>query len=222
MRNYNWYNYNLKRNKEAIKIYNRIRRSKINFLESGVYKNIRDIYALSILICKTKNTRIKILDYGGNLMSHVNLINKIDTKNIEISIFNPFIKKFINKTSIKIKFFKKMKGKILKKKFDLVYFGSVLQYINSLKNLEGKKNITNARVVLITHTPISHRKKRFFLKQSNAKDLFQKIHTLSDINNDLLRKKFTILFKSINENKYAGLKKKPENVFSTNLIMKKK
>ena len=39
-------------------------------------------------------------------MSHVNLINKISTKNIEISVFNPFIEKVPNNTFLKIKFLK--------------------------------------------------------------------------------------------------------------------
>ena len=47
---YNWINYNLKRNKEANKINLFNQTNKINFLEKGVYQNIRDIYALALLI----------------------------------------------------------------------------------------------------------------------------------------------------------------------------
>ena len=219
---YSWFNYNLKRNKEANKIYKFLKKTQINFIESGVYKNVRDIYALSLLIGKSKKNKIKVLDYGGNLMSHVNLINKISTKNIEISVFNPFIEKIPNNTFLKIKFLKNFNSKANAKAFDLVYFGSVIQYLNTLKYFSGKKELLKSSMVLITHTPISFGKKRYFLKQKNAKNLFQNIYTLRDIQKDLLKNKFNIIFKSINENKYTGLAKKYKDVYSANLLMKKK
>ena len=92
MAEFRWDYYNLKRNKEAIKIDKYNLNNKVNFLEKGVYKNIRDIYALSILISKESKRKINILDYGGNLMSHVNLTNKISTKNINFYIYNPYSK----------------------------------------------------------------------------------------------------------------------------------
>ena len=130
---FNWVNYNLKRNKEAIKITNFNIKSKTNYLEKGVYKNVRDIYALALLLSGSHKKRVDVLDYGGNLMSHVNLINKINTKKIYFTIFNPFSPKEIkNKINLKIKSTQNLKI-LPKKKFDLIYFGSVLQYIENLK-----------------------------------------------------------------------------------------
>ena len=154
-------------------------------------------------------------------MSHVNLINKISTKNIEISVFNPFIEKVPNNTFLKIKFLKNFNSKANAKAFDLVYFGSVIQYLNTLKYFSGKKEVLKSSMVLITHTPISFGKEIFF-KTKKCKNLFQNIYTLKDIQKELLNNKFNIIFKSINENKYTGLAKKYKDVYSSNLLMKKK
>ncbi len=217
---FNWVNYNLKRNKEAIKINNFNIKSKINYLEKGVYKNVRDIYALALLLSGSHKKRVDVLDYGGNLMSHVNLINKINTKKIYFTIFNPFSPKEIkNKINLKIKSTQNLKI-LPKKKFDLIYFGSVLQYIENLK-LINKKVISNSKFVLITHTPITFDKKSYIAKQSNEKKLFQKIHTLEHIKNILLKKNFQLVFKSINDFKFAGLKIKKNGTHSLNLLFSK-
>ena len=217
---FNWVNYNLKRNKEAIKINNFNIKSKINYLEKGVYKNVRDIYALALLLSGSHKKRVDVLDYGGNLMSHVNLINKINTKKIYFTIFNPFSPKEIkNKINLKIKSTQKLKI-LPKKKFDLIYFGSVLQYIENLK-LINKKVISNSKFVLITHTPITFDKKSYIAKQSNEKKLFQKIHTLEHIKSILLKKNFQLVFKSINDFKFAGLKIKKNGTHSLNLLFSK-
>ena len=217
---FNWVNYNLKRNKEAIKINNFNIKSKINYLEKGVYKNVRDIYALALLLSGSQKKRVDVLDYGGNLMSHVNLINKINTKKIYFTIFNPFSPKEIkNKINLKIKSTQNLKM-LPKKKFDLIYFGSVLQYIENLK-LINKKVISNSKFVLITHTPITFDKKSYIAKQSNEKKLFQKIHTLEHIKNILLKKNFQLVFKSINDFKFAGLKIKKNGTHSLNLLFSK-
>ena len=217
---FNWVNYNLKRNKEAIKINNFNIKSKINYLEKGVYKNVRDIYALALLLSGSHKKRVDVLDYGGNLMSHVNLINKINTKKIYFTIFNPFSPKEIkNKINLKIKSAQNLKI-LPKNKFDLIYFGSVLQYIENLK-LINKKVISNSKFVLITHTPITFDKKSYIAKQSNEKKLFQKIHTLEHIKNILLKKNFQLVFKSINDFKFAGLKIKKNGTHSLNLLFSK-
>ena len=77
---FNWFNYNLKRNKEAIKINNFNIKSKINYLEKGVYKNVRDIYALALLLSGSHKKRVDVLDYGVNLISQKKLKNNKNTK----------------------------------------------------------------------------------------------------------------------------------------------
>jgi len=216
---FNWFNYNLKRNKEANKIHSINLKNKLNFLEKGVYQNIRDIYALALLISNNQKKKISILDYGGNLMSHVNLENKIQTKNITFFIFNPYTPKNIkNKIGLKIKFIKKIDTCKLRK-FDLIYFGSVLQYINDLKSIRNLI-IKKSNYILITHTPITLSNKNFISNQKNAKNLIQNVHTLSQIKNTLLYNSFKLIFKSVNDQKYSGLKKKYKDTHSLNLLFK--
>lgn len=220
MAEFRWDYYNLKRNKEAIKIDKYNLNNKVNFLEKGVYKNIRDIYALSILISKESKRKINILDYGGNLMSHVNLTNKISTKNINFYIYNPY-----SKTNDQLK--KRLNifnitnlHQLNDIKIDLIYFGSVLQYIKNLLTLN-KQILNKTKFVLITHTPITFNKIGFSEKQKNEKKLIQVIHAFNFIEKKLF-KKFKIIFKSINEFKYSGLQKKRKNTFSMNLLFTKK
>lgn len=216
---FNWINYNLKRNKEANKIHAINLKNKINFLEKGVYQNIRDIYALSLLISNNQKKKIKILDYGGNLMSHVNLRNKIQTKNMEFFVFNPYSPENIRNTiGLKIKFINKLE-RYKTHKFDLVYFGSVLQYIKNLKTIRNL-TIKKANYVLITHTPISLGNESFTSKQKNEKNLIQNIHTLKQIKKNLLYNLFKLVFKSINDYKYSGLRKRYKNTNSLNLLFK--
>ena len=218
---FNWTNYNLKRNKEANKISLINRTNKLNFLEKGVYQNIRDIYALALLIANHQKKKINVLDYGGNLMSHVNLKNKIETKNIKFFIYNPYTPKSTkNKIGLKINLIKNIKNLKIKK-FDLIYFGSVLQYVENLNEIRsmvlGKYNY-----ILITHTPITLKNKSFVANQKNAKNLTQNIHTLGQIKKKLLNNKFKLIFKSINDYKYSGLKKKFKETYSLNLLFKNK
>lgn len=217
--NFDWANYNLKRNKEAIKINNYNLRQNVNFLEKGVYKNVRDIYALSIIVSQIGKKKINILDFGGNLMPHVNLSNKIDIRNINIYIFNPFSKKNkLKKKNLKIVTLKKYE-QLQKIKFDLIYFGSVLQYIENLINL--KKIINNSKFVLITHTPIIFSKKNFKEVQKNESKLIQKIHSYDELKKKIFNK-FNLIFKSVNDFKFTGLRKNKKNTYSLNLLLKKK
>ena len=218
--NFDWTNYNLKRNKEAIKINNYNLRQNVNFLEKGVYKNVRDIYALSIIVSQIGKKKINILDFGGNLMPHVNLSNKIDIKNINIYIFNPFSKNNkLKKKNLKIVTLKKYE-QLQKIKFDLIYFGSVLQYIENLMILK-KKIINNSKFVLITHTPIIFSKKNFKEVQKNESKLIQKIHSFDELKKKIFIK-FNLIFKSVNDFKFTGLRKNKKNTYSLNLLFKKK
>ena len=218
--NFDWTNYNLKRNKEAIKINNYNLRQNVNFLEKGIYKNVRDIYALSIIISQMGKKKINILDYGGNLMPHVNLSNKIDIRNINFYIFNPFSKNNkLKKKNLNIITLKKYE-QFKKIKFDIIYFGSVLQYIENFKILK-KKIIDNSKFVLITHTPITFNKKSFQQIQKNESKLIQNIHSFNNLKLYFFNN-FDLIFKSINDFKFTGLKKYRKNTYSLNLLFKKK
>jgi len=212
--------YNNQRNKEAINILKFNQRNKVNFLEKGLYNHVRDLYAFSIILASQRNFKAvtKILDYGGNLISNSNLLNKIKIKK-KIFIYNPFIKKklFLSKPNLEII---KIPNNI--KTADLTYFGSVLQYFKSLKNLNGKPVFLKSKYILITHTPVTLISKDFIVKQKNAKNLYQKVHSIKSISKVLLKNKFEIIFKSINDFKYSGINKRPKETYLLNLLYKKK
>ena len=77
--------------------------------------------------------------------------------------------------------------------------------------------------ILITHTPISlNNSKNYRENQANENNLIQSIHSYREITNNLLRGCFNLKFKSVNEFKYSGLKKRKKNVHSLNLLFKNK
>ena len=131
---FDWLEYNSKRNKEAIRIYNYNLKSKVNYIEKSFYKNVRDIYALSLLLAKKTNSISNVLDYGSNLIPHTNLLNKIDVSKYKFFIYNPLINKINKRLKLKFEFVNKIKD-LKKNRFDLVYFGSSLQYIQNLNEI---------------------------------------------------------------------------------------
>ena len=122
----------------------------------------------------------------------------------------------------KFKFVKRIKD-LKENKFDLVYFGSSLQYVQNLKEIGDLQFIKKSNYILITHTPISLIKsKNYQENQVNENNLIQNIHDYREITKDLLRDCFDVKFKSINKFKYTGLKKKKKNIYSLNLLFKNK
>ena len=97
----------------------------------------------------------------------------------------------------------------------MVNFGSSIQYLNSLSDLNNV-NFKNVSAVLITHTPISISKK-YISKQENSKNLYQNIHSIKDVIKFFKKKKFNLEFKSRNEDKYISAKKKYKT-FSLNML----
>lgn len=219
---YDWMRYNRQRNNQAIKIFKYNFKNKVNFFEKGLYNHVRDLYAFSIILASKPYIKktVKILDYGGNLISNSNLFNKIVKINTKINIYNPFSKKkslSFQRTNIRItKKFNNIKN------LDLTYFGSVLQYFDELSEVNGNLTFLKSKYILITHTPINLSSKIYKIKQKNTKKLYQKIHSLDNISNILLKKKFTLVFKSINNFKYSGISKQPPNTYLLNLLYKKK
>ena len=217
---YDWLRYNDQRNKEAINILKFNQKNQVNFFEKGLYNHVRDLYAFSIILASQPNLKAvtKILDYGGNLISNSNLLNKIKIKK-KIFIYNPFIKKKLSLSKSNIEIINKPNNI---KTIDLTYFGSVLQYFKNLENLNGKLVFLKSKYILITHTPITLISKDVTVKQKNAKNLYQKIHSIKDISNTLLKNKFQIIFKSVNDFKYSGINKRPKETYLLNLLYKKK
>ena len=217
MNSFNWFNYN-NNVKLLKKLSNLNKKNKFNFIEKGIYNHVRDIFCLSLFITQSrvKRTKIKVLDYGSNSLAYVNLVNKINTKSFNFNICDLFYK---NNKRIKKKdlnFFSNQKK--LKNNWDMINFGSSLQYLKNLKLLN-KINFKRSKVVLITHTPISIGKS-YISKQINNKGLFQNIHSISNIKNLMKKNNLKLIFKSRNEDKYVSAIQK-QKTYSLNLLFVK-
>ena len=149
MLKYNWSKYNSKI--DLIKKINKYNRDNIfNYLEKGHYNHTRDILCLCLVLLNKNKKIIHLLDYGSNLLVYANLKNKIELKKIKISIFDPFYKKKKNKKNIEIF----SDEKKLKRNWDIVNFGSSIQYLDNLEKLN-KINFIKTKLTLIPHTPVS-------------------------------------------------------------------
>lgn len=219
MPKYNWSQYNRENELLAKKIISYNKTYKINYIEKGLYNHVRDILCLGMLIGKKKK-KTNFLDYGSNKLTLSNLQSKINLKIFNLYIYDPFLKKKeINnpyKISI-IKDNKKLKNKI----FDIINFGSCIQYMQDFKILENFLYFSKVSTVIITHTPITLNNK-YISKQSNHKNLNQIIHNYTSILNFFKKKKFQLIFKSRNEDKYIACANIKSKTYSLNLIFTKK
>jgi len=217
---YNWKDYNKTRTQLSKRILKYNNTNTFNFIEKGLYNHVRDIFCLGMMLLYKDKKVKKILDYGSNLLSLSNIKNKIDTKKYYFFIFEPSSEKQIKiKKPHNITIFNNV-DTLKKMEFDLINFGSCLQYLASIKQLERILDFSKTKVIVITHTPLTL-KKKFESEQKNHKNLTQCIHNYYSLVNFFKRKKFKLIFKSINENKYTGLIKQNKNTFSLNLIFQK-
>ena len=218
MSNYKWEKYNIKNMKLAKKFISLNKKNKFNFIEKGLYNHVRDILCLSLLINKKK--KLNVLDYGSNILSLININKKIDINLFNFFIYDPFLKEKKNiKHPFKISILNKKKD-LQKKHFDVINFGSSIQYIKNLKDIEETINFLKVSSVVITHTPLTL-KKEFISKQTNHKQLSQKIYNYHNIINFFKKKKFKLIFKSRNKNKYVASLKNKSSTFSLNLVFNK-
>lgn len=215
---YSWKKYNQKSSQLSKKLIKFNNENKFNFIENGIYNQIRDVFCLSILI--KKKGKIKILDFGSNILSLSNIKNKINIKKYDFYIFDPFCeKKKVIHSPFKILIYKD-EVEVKKKKFDIVNFGSSIQYLNKLSDLDQVIDLKKTLKIIITHTPITI-KKEFITKQSNHMNLHQKIFNYNDLINFFKKKRFSLVFKSRNETKYAASLKNLSSTFSLNLVFEK-
>ena len=126
--NYSWKKYNLNIQKlinQNIAFNNKF---MFNAEDNSYYTQTRDIFAL---VANTSKV-INILDFGSNLSLISNLNNKIDTKAKKFFVYDPFysLKDDVKSKNINYKIFSNL-TEIIKIKFDLIHFGSCIQYIQN-------------------------------------------------------------------------------------------
>jgi|TARA_B110000037_G_scaffold177967_1_gene203494 hypothetical protein len=218
MNKYKWNQYN--NNKRLIlNLIDFNKKKTVNAVEKGLYNQIRDIFCLSLILSlkSSKKNKINVLDFGSNHLAYSNIVNKIDCKKFSFNVYDPFYDKEKFSIPFKISFFNDFT--VLKKnRWDMVNFGSSIQYLESLEVLENI-NLINTKVVSITHTPISL-KKSYSAMQTNHKNLSQKIYSLKEIKKFFLKKNFKLIFKSrIDENLSAAKNKK--DTYLLNLVFSK-
>lgn len=206
---YNWQKYN-KNNvllSKKLEKYNNI--FKLNYSENSYYNHTRDLFSLTLL----KKRKIKVLDFGSNIAALANLKNKIDLKNTIFYIYDPFAynKKHTVNVIKNVKIYIYNDLLLLNKiKFDVVHFGSSLQYLIDYTKSIKLINFSKQCKILITATPISF-KKKYASKQKNHLNLIQYIHSFTTLNNFLKIYNFKLIFKSVLDINYASvlnLKKK--------------
>ena len=210
-------------NKERFKLGFQNLFNKNKFLDTQVapYDQINDFRSITIILLQIFLKKINILDYGGGLVSFAYLYKKNQKKyrnrnffkNSVCDIYNPHInfldlrefKKFekIISLTAPINFIKKIHKT---KKYDLVLFGSCIQYLKNLKNLNYlfKKK---PKFVLITHTPLSINNRTYIFSQG-TQSIPKYIHSIKNIKFDLLDSKYEIVYISNIDPKLSGLKKK--------------
>ena len=182
MSKFNWQKFNLQTIPLARKFFEYNQKNIFHYYEEGYYNHIRDIFCLVLLLNK-KNDKINILDFGSNILSLCNIQNKIDLTNYDLTIFDPFFKtdniSSELKKNLKIKIISNIKS-IKKNKYDMIHFGSSIQYINDFFILFDSFNFKKTKNILITQTPLSL-ENSYIAQQWNYKNLYQ--------NKPLLRKK---------------------------------
>lgn len=218
--NFSWKKYNQSKKKliEKMIIYNN--NNNFNFLEKNHFNHTRDLIALSIASIKKKE-KISVLDYGSNLLTLSNFKNKINLKDFNFCIYDPFFEKSNQKIEKKITNLNYQitnnLTKIYDKSFDVLNFASSIQYQNDFLSELTKFNLKKTTRVIITYTPISLGK-TYETIQSNHQNLVQKVLSYKEIISKFKSLNFKLIFKSRNSDKYIACKKKKFKTLSLNLI----
>ena len=110
---------------------------------------------------------------------------------------------------------------IIKIKFDLIHFGSCIQYIQNFDSYLKILKSNNKSKILFTATPFNLYTK-YKTKQINQKNLFQTVHNYHDLCKLLKLKKFDIIFKSSMNIKLAKLKTVKPNTYFLNILFQMK
>ena len=192
--------------------------AKFNAVDNSYYSQTRDIFAL---VANTSKV-INILDFGSNLSLISNLNNKIDTKAKKFIVYDPFysLKDDIKIKNINYKIFSNFTD-IIKIKFDLIHFGSCIQYIENIENYIKLLTFNKKSKILFTATPFNLNTK-YKTKQTNHKNLFQTVHNYKDLCKLLKLNKFDIIFKSSMNIKLAKLKTVKPNTYFLNILFQMK
>ena len=209
------YNSNLEALSKSLLKYNK--GSSFNYVEDSFYNHVRDIVAIEIAnLIALVEEKVRVIDYGSNLISWSNIQNKIDTKRLHVDIYDPFAKKNCEDLTKTLNFTCKKYSdldSIQSNEYDLSLFGSVLQYIDDFYEIFLNNPALRSRKVIFTHTPLSMSEEIVSKQFSDFKGN-QKIYSYKDILEIMSEFGFHCIFRSTLDPKYA----KPEKKFLKRII----
>lgn len=222
-----WKKYNKKLNKFAALMSAYNSKNEFNFIENNFYNHIRDLVALSISLIEINLRResassIKILDYGSNITTWSNIIRKINTDLIEITIFDPFFDPEVSLNDIGLSInIVNQEESLISEKFDLTIFGSCAQYNKNFFLDLKSKNSYLGKYVLFTHTPLSLGES-FMSKQFSDYTGMQNVHSYQDVSEIFKELSYKLLFKSTLPPEGASVEKKyiKKTVYANLLFVK--
>lgn len=200
--------------------------NEFNFIEDSFYPHVRDLSALVItnLANSNKHPYLKVLDYGSNTLSLVNLKNKIPTQKIEYVIYDPFNSNYSNNKDLDFIDYNVVSDhkELDKQYFDLTIFGSSIQYIPEIFDIFSKSFITNSSQILFTHTPLS-KGEELILKQYSSFTGNQKLYSYNELKDFFQEKDFDLIFKSTLPPKFSGVNiKYLDKVVYINILFSKR
>ncbi|MDC1094155.1 hypothetical protein OAS88_00865 [Planktomarina temperata] len=223
-----WNEFNkMQQNSKFIKnIINHNRNNSFNYIEDSYFNHVRDLTALTIALCaSSKNETVKVLDFGSNITTWVNIQNKIKTQNLQVYIYDPFdeIERVIYpEFEFSITKFNHTKHLLLDT-FDIIQYGSVAQYDENFFDVINDFT-TAAKYNLFTHTPITSGEEFSDIQPKHNFDRFY--HSFRKIIDFMTLKKFELIFKSQLPIEHANIQKDidfslKKNVVYANLLFKK-
>ena len=211
-----WYEYNNKLIRNSIELIKENKNSNFNSEEQRCYSHIRDLVAITI--ANIEKNKIKILDYGSNIMPWSNIQNKIDLKKITVTIFDPFTDIDYAKNidfGFPINVTNNIKDFNIND-FDIILFGSSSQYIADFYEKIVSNTIRLPIRVFFLDTPFSL-SKNFTLQQKDQSQREYKvfIRSYSRLISIMEEKGYKLIFKSslpwetqefINKNLFSKVK----------------
>tara|TARA_Y100001978_G_C23555219_1_gene366524 strand:+ start:34 stop:696 length:663 start_codon:yes stop_codon:yes gene_type:complete len=216
-----WQNYNNKLLEFSNKLIDFNNNNQFNFIEKNLYNHIHDILILTILILNKKK-EIRILDYGSNIVPWSNIVNKIDTENLIVYIFDPYS----NKKSTK-KLSKEFNVNIINSSdaikndyFDLLIFGSCSQYIKDFFDYINNYLFTS-ELILFTHTPLS-KSQSFISNQYTDYKGKQNVRSFEKLIYLMKKNNYDLIFKSMLPPEFASIDNdKINETIYANLLFRK-
>lgn len=195
MTNY-WKKYNENLSSLVCKIKKHNIENDFNFIEKNPYNHIRDIQSLILTFLLLRGETIKVLDYGSNPVCWINMDNKFNTSNLDISIYDPYFSENYNSydCNLKINIFKNL-DELKDSKFDITFFGSVSQYIKNFFNEIETNKFVLSKYVYFSHTPFSLESSFETYQNTDFKGL-QIVRSYKQIIKFMKKNDYKLIFKS--------------------------